>query len=300
MKQAKIFNIQRFSIHDGDGIRTTVFFKGCPLKCMWCHNPESLSAKADLMYDPSKCTLCGECVLHCKQEALSIKGDRIQRNKDLCTFSGDCVFYCVNQARQLVGKDYSIDDVYNKVIADKIFYEESGGGVTLSGGEPLVQIDFVEELAKRLYNDGIRVNIDTSGHVPFSNLERIAPYADAFLYDIKHTDRELFREYIGGDCDLVTENLKKLSKIHKNILLRMPIIVGVNCNEEHIQKTIALALECGIKEVYLLPYHDISGNKYTRLSKEYPHERMGVPTGDTLERFVEIFRNNGFSVHIGG
>lgn len=302
---ANIFNVQRFSIHDGEGIRTTIFFKGCPLSCMWCHNPESLSFNREIMYDSSKCTGCGECTKHCVTGALKVVDGKITRASDDCTMCGNCSFYCVNQVFQPVGTIQTVDDVFKKAMADKLFYEESRGGVTLSGGEPLMYIDFVEELAKRIFEAGVRLNIDTSGAVDFSRLERISKYTDTFLYDIKHTDRELFKEFIGGDCDLVLNNLTKLSKIHNSIIARMPIIGGVNDNEEHIQKTIELIKKCNenqnsIKEVNLLVYHNISTMKYKKLGKKYNSELMSVPSNEKMQRFADMFKINGIKVSIGG
>ena len=298
--QANIFNIQRFSIHDGEGIRTTIFFKGCPLSCLWCHNPESLSKKRELMTDVDKCTGCGQCVSHCESGALSLVDGKIVVDNSKCVFCGNCTFYCINQVHQVVGTYYDIDDIYKKAIADKVFFDESNGGVTLSGGEPIIQIDFVEELAKRLYKKNINVNIDTSGAVDFSNLERIAKYTETFLYDIKHTDKAIFDKFIGGGCDLVLENLRKLSKIHNNIIVRMPIIEGVNATEEHVNSTIQLVCELGIQKINLLVYHNISAMKYKKLGKRYFTELMSVPSDEKMSHFKKMFNDAGIAAQIGG
>ena len=252
------------------------------------------------MTDVDKCTGCGECVNHCESKALRLVDGKIRVDSSNCVYCGNCSFYCVEQVHQIVGTYYDIDDIYNKSIADRVFYDESDGGVTLSGGEPLAQIDFVEELVKRLHNDNINVNIDTSGAVAFSSIERVAKYTHTFLYDIKHTNKELFKKFIGGDCDLVIDNLRKLSKIHSSIVVRMPIIEGVNATDEHIQKTIELVKECGIKEVNLLQYHNISSMKYKKLGKTYLSELMGVPTIEKLQHFEKMFAEAGVKVQIGG
>jgi pyruvate formate lyase activating enzyme len=299
MNSAIIFNVQKFSVHDGPGIRTTVFFKGCPLRCLWCHNPESQKTKKQMLFDSDKCVLCGTCVKMCPQKAITIENNKLTTNFDKCNYCGQCEVYCTKGARQVVGKEYTIDEIFKEVIKDKVFYEQSNGGVTVSGGEPLLHIDFVEELFKRLKEKNIHTAVDTCGAVDFENLRRIAPYTDVFLYDIKLIDDEKHKEYAGMSNKLILDNLKKLSQIHNNINLRMPIIEGVNGDESHIEKTIDFIKELNISKVNLLPYHDIARHKYKKLDILY-EDGMSKPTDEKMQHFKEMFEREGYEVKIGG
>lgn len=300
MNKATIFNIQKFSVHDGPGIRTTVFFKGCPLRCLWCHNPESQNTKKEMLYDREKCTLCGTCVHVCPQKALKIENDRVVMDEDKCDFCGKCVVYCMYGAREIAGKDYTVDEVVNAVLKDRVFYEQSKGGVTLSGGEPLVQIDFVEELLKRLKEEKIHTAVDTCGAVSFEILARAAKYTDLFLYDLKLMDDDKHKEFIGASNKNIIENLVKLSKIHGNINIRMPIIEGVNADISHIEKVLELIEGLNIKKVNLLPYHDIAKHKYKKLGMTYEGERMSKPSDEKMNSFKDMFAKRGYEVKIGG
>lgn len=300
MNTANIFNIQKFSVHDGPGIRTTVFFKGCPLKCLWCHNPESQNINTQILYDRDKCVLCGTCEKICPKGAIKIENNNLTTDEDKCDCCGQCVIYCIQGARQIAGKEYTVDDVLKEVLKDRVFYEKSSGGVTLSGGEPLIHIDFVEELLKKLKDNNIHTAVDTCGAVSFENLKRAAKYADVFLYDIKLMDDEKHMEFIGMSNKLILDNLKKLSEIHKNINIRMPIIEGVNGDEEHIIKTIGFIEGLNISKVNLLPYHDIAKHKYKKLGKVYEDDRMSKPSDEKMQKFKEMFENKGYKVKIGG
>ncbi|WP_312702194.1 trans-4-hydroxy-L-proline dehydratase activase [Sedimentibacter sp.] len=295
-----IFNIQKFSIHDGPGIRTTVFFKGCPLKCLWCHNPESQEYEKQILHDPDKCVLCGTCVKVCPHNAIKIENNVLSTDMAKCDFCGLCEVYCIQEARQIVGKCYEVDDVVKEVIKDKIFYEKSGGGVTVSGGEPLMFVDYVEELFKKLKEENIHTAVDTCGAVNFESLERIAPYTDLFLYDIKLMDDEKHKKFIKASNKVILENLKKLSKIHNNINIRMPIIEGVNADVDHIEKVIDFIKDLNIKKINLLPYHDIAKHKYKKLDMRYEEEKMSKPSEEKMQSFKSMFESKGYEVKIGG
>ncbi|MEA5094722.1 Choline trimethylamine-lyase activating enzyme [bioreactor metagenome] len=299
MNTANIFNIQKFSVHDGPGIRTTVFFKGCPLKCLWCHNPESQNINTQILYDRDKCVLCGTCEKICHKKAIKIENNKLTTDES-CDCCGQCVIYCIQGARQIAGKVYTVDDVMKEVLKDRVFYEKSSGGVTLSGGEPLIHIDFVEELLKKLKDNNIHTAVDTCGAVSFENLKRAAKYTDVFLYDIKLMDDEKHVEFIGMSNKLILENIIKLSEIHNNINLRMPIIEGVNGDEEHIIKTIEFIEGLNISKVNLLPYHDIAKHKYKKLGKVYEDDRMSKPSDEKMQKFKEMFENKGYKAKIGG
>lgn len=295
-----IFNIQKFSIHDGPGIRTTVFFKGCPLKCLWCHNPESQNTKKEMLYDRKKCVLCRTCETVCKAKAIRLENDRMVTDMNKCIFCGKCVTYCMYEARDIAGKEYTVDDVLKVVLQDKIFYKQSGGGVTVSGGEPLMQIDFVYELLRRLKEEGINTAVDTCGAVSFEVLERIAKYTDLFLYDIKLMDDQKHKEYIGVSNKLIIENLIKLSKIHNNINIRMPIIEGINADNSHIEETLKIIKDLNIGKINLLPYHDIAKHKYHKLGLGYDEEKMSKPSDEKMNSYKEMLEKAGYKVKIGG
>ncbi len=300
MNTANIFNIQKFSVHDGPGIRTTVFLKGCPLKCLWCHNPESQKYEKQMLFDSNKCVLCGTCVKVCPQKAIKIEDNKLTTDPDKCNHCGQCEIYCIPGARQVAGKEYTLEETLKEVMKDKVFYEQSNGGVTVSGGEPLTQTDFVEEFLKRLKEENIHTAVDTCGAVSFENIQRVVPYTDVFLYDIKLMDDEKHKRFIGTSNKLILDNLRKLSQIHDNINLRMPIIEGVNSDEEHIKETVNYIKGLNIKKVNLLPYHDIAKHKYKKLDIVYEDEKMSKPSDEKMESFKDIFEKNGYETKIGG
>lgn len=300
-----IFNIQKFSTHDGDGVRTTIFFKGCPLRCMWCHNPESQHYYKELIFHQHKCTACGRCVAKCKQGANSIVDGKIVFDRSKCTACGVCTDWCITEARELAGKEHTVDALVKEAMKDKIFYEQSGGGVTLSGGEVMASqhMDYVEEVCRRLHENGVSIFIDTSGYTDYKNLKRILPYVDVFLYDIKVMDPEDHKKYIGVDNSLILENLKKLSDEGAGLYIRLPIIQQVNATDEHIESVIHFLKENNIhaRQVNLLPYHDIGKGKYASLDMEYHEDEMSVPVSELMEHFKSMFEEQGFNkVNIGG
>ena len=293
-----VLNIQKYAIHDGAGIRTTVFFKGCPLSCLWCHNPESQRYPRELMFHEDRCTGCGECVQVCPS------GAAMPPDREACRQCGACVDICAHGAREWAGEPWEVRDLVRALEKDRMFYEQSGGGVTLSGGEVLAQdMDYVEALARRLYEDGVSVDIDTCGHAPYEHLKRVLPYTDTYLYDLKLMDPELHKEYIGVDNRLILENLKKLSADGAKINIRLPLIDGVNASDEHIDQVIRFLKENDIRvwQVNLLKYHNTGSSKYKKLGRDYDGACMAVPDDAWLNQVVETFKQNGFpNIHIGG
>lgn len=300
MTKANIFNIQKFSVHDGPGIRTTFFFKGCPLSCLWCHNPESQNYNKQVLFDKDKCVSCLNCQEACPENAISVKNNIVTTDEQLCKHCGLCEIYCIPGARQVVGKEYTIEEIMKEALKDRVFYNKSGGGVTVSGGEPLTQIDFVEDFLKRLKAENIHTAVDTSGAVNFDRLQRISEYTDLFLYDIKLMDDEKHKRYIGASNKLILSNLEKLSEIHDGINIRMPIIEGINADENHIKKTIEFIKKLNIKKVNLLPYHDIAMHKYKKLGISYEKEKMSKPSDEKIQQFKNMFIDEGYEVKIGG
>ena len=300
MKTALIFNIQKFCVHDGPGIRTTVFFKGCPLNCQWCHNPESQSFQRELLLNPEKCGYCGRCEKICAQSAMKVTETTVSHDPKRCVLCEKCVDYCVNNAREIAGKEYTVSELMKEIEKDRPFYEQSGGGVTLSGGEVLSQIDFVEELVKACAQQGISVAIDTCGYAPFSSFERILNNVDVFLYDLKIMDSELHRQYTGQDNSLILDNLRRLSANNANIILRLPLIDEINTTDKNINEVIYFCKNFTISTVNLLPYHNIGRGKYRRLNRRYGDEAFACPTDERLAEIQSKLEQAGFKVKIGG
>ena len=300
-----VFNIQKYSIHDGDGIRTTIFFKGCPINCAWCHNPESQRFDKELLYFKDRCTGCGKCVQRCPNGANTMVDGKAELDRSKCNACGVCADWCIAQARDIAGKEYTVKDLVKEAEKDRQFYEESGGGITLSGGEVMSQdMDYIEQVCKTLYNKGYSVNIDTCGYAPYEDFKRIIPYVDTFLYDIKAMDKATHEKFIGVDNELILENLKKLSADGARINIRIPTVVGVNATEEFMNSVAEFLKEnsISVKQINLLPYHNTGKHKYSKLDREYDTDGiMEKPSAESMELFKNIFVKNGFNnTKIGG
>ena len=300
-----ITNIQRFSIHDGDGIRTTVFFKGCPLKCVWCHNPETQRYDGEVEYDEEKCTGCGSCIGVCPQGALSFsESHKIIRDEKKCTLCGKCEQFCPSDIRELIGKEYTEKELLKELLKDEMFYEESGGGVTFSGGEVMTQdIEYLVAVAKGLKKQGITLTIDTCGYADFSRFEALLPYVDTFLYDLKCMDDVLHVKYTGVSNKLILDNLIKLSNKGARIYIRIPTVKEVNGNKENMESIINFIKDNNIKVacVNLLPYHDTGSGKYRKLGLTYDGKSLHAPSDEEMKELVLMFKKNGFdNVKIGG
>ncbi len=299
-----ITNIQKFSIHDGDGIRTTVFFKGCPLKCRWCHNPETQRFEREMQIDREKCTGCGACAAICPNGAIHMEEGRPIWNSDACTFCGKCENFCPTGIREIIGREYTVKELLKELMKDQMFYEESGGGVTLSGGEVMaMDIDYILELAKELKRQDVTLTIDTCGYVPYDRFQKILQYVNTFLYDIKVMDPEIHKEYMGTDNKLILDNLVRLAKDGARIYIRIPTVKEVNGNEQSMREIIAFLQEHDIHpaQVNLLPYHDTGSGKYRKLDMEYKGTDLHAPDREEMEAFVALFQNAGFkNTKIGG
>lgn len=260
-----IFDIQHASVVDGPGLRTTVFFKGCNMKCKWCHNPESQSYEKQVMFHKEKCTGCGRC-------------KNISRN--------DINFICFNDAREVCGKEYSADEVLENVVSDKAFYDNSGGGVTFSGGECMLQIDFLAEILKKCKSAGLHTAVDTAGNVPWHYFEKILPYADLFLYDVKAYDNALHIAGTGVSNKKILENLAKLAP-KSDIIIRIPVIGGYNDNAEEMKQIAEYLKKLHISKVELLPYHGMAKNKYEALNMKFTDYPPAEP--EKIEKLRELF-----------
>jgi pyruvate formate lyase activating enzyme len=298
-RSALIFNVMRFALHDGPGIRTTVFFKGCPLECHWCHNPESQSARIEVMYFPERCRLCGDCVAACPHGVLTRGETRIERGDD-CQFCATCAQSCYAGAREQVGRRVSLSELLAEIERDVVFYDESGGGVTFSGGEPLMQAAFVEALAGECRKRGIRTALDTCGFAPPDALLQVAAAVDLVLYDLKLADSESHRQYTGVANEAIVSNLERASKSVRQLIVRVPVIPGINDGDSQMAAVRALLARFGIRSVDLLPYNKIGRDKYARLGLRCPLERLEPPSGERMRQLAAPFGQEGFDVTIGG
>lgn len=300
MNQAIIFNVQKFSVHDGPGIRTTVFFKGCPLRCQWCHNPESQEALPELLYDKEKCTLCRRCQSTCGRGANRMSDHSILTDRDQCNACGDCADRCFRGAREVAGRKAYISDLLQEIEQDRVFYEQSGGGVTFSGGEALSQIDALAELAYACKSRGIHVAVDTCGYAPFASFERILEYTDLFLYDVKHMNDTAHRQCTGQGNELILSNLRRLAAAGANIALRLPLIEGVNTNDENIEALAVFIKDIRLLQVNLLPYHNTGSSKYARLGRPFDSAVCSAPTPAKLELIAARLSLTGHKIRQGG
>ncbi|MEN3011142.1 MAG: glycyl-radical enzyme activating protein [Candidatus Bipolaricaulaceae bacterium] len=275
-----VFDIQRFSLHDGPGIRTTVFLKGCPLRCLWCHNPEGLSPKPELMFFDYKCLGCGTCARVCPEGALAQEaGAQPRLTREKCTGCGRCAEACPSGAWRLVGKTITVEELLSLLERDALLYDRSQGGVTFSGGEPLFQPDFLRAALAACKERRIHTAVDTSGYAPWDVFERIAPLTDLFLFDLKPMDEEAHRRYTGVSNRLIHANLRRLAELGRPVRVRVPLIPGITDTEENLQALLALLreLQGRILGVELLPYHDVA-EKYQRLGKSYGMPPLSRPT----------------------
>jgi pyruvate formate lyase activating enzyme len=296
-----VFDIRKFSIHDGPGIRTTVFFKGCPLRCGWCHNPESQARARELVYRANRCIRCGACEAACAQHAISSAGDGVITDAEACTLCGACVEACYAEAREIVGRDVAPAQVMAEIERDLPFYDESGGGATFSGGEPLLQPDFLLALLRACREKEIHTALDTCGFAGWETLDMVREYVDLFLYDLKLMDAARHRRFTGVSNELILRNLGKLSARGHEIVLRVPVIPGINDDEENIRGLGACAAALpGLNRVDLLPYHRIGAEKYQRLNQVYSLPEVHAPSQDRMAEIAETIQAFGLHVTIGG
>lgn len=300
-----VTNIQKYSIHDGDGIRTTVFFKGCHLGCLWCHNPETQKFEPELQVDIPKCTGCGRCEDVCPNGAITISPEgKSVTDRTKCTICGKCESACLGNYRTVVGREYTVKELLKICLQDQMFYEESGGGVTLSGGEVMaMDTEYIQALVKALWHEGIDVAIDTCGQAPYSNFEAVLPYVHTWLYDVKVMDDEKHKKFIGMGNRLILDNLKGIAAAGARIYIRIPTIKEVNGDSESMQEIIDFLRENDIRplQVNLLPYHSTGSHKYGKLGREYLAADLTAPTDEEMEALVKQWNEAGFSnVKIGG
>ncbi len=310
----RLYDIQGFSVQDGPGIRTTAFLKGCPLRCPWCHSPESQLFKKQLSWMSMRCLgvdACkSRCINACTKGALELGGKRtnvvdneeiqmVHVKRDLCDNCGDCADKCYAEALYLCGKDYTVEELVNRLLQDRNFYENSGGGVTISGGEALMQIDFVEAVLKRLKEEGIHTALDTTGFAKWEVISRTIPYTDLYLYDLKHMDSKKHEATVKVPNEPILENAKKLAENGAKLQIRIPVIPLFNDDEANLRATAEFCKELGdaVTMVQLLPYHNMGTMKYLRISDE-PVAEATPPSDEKMNRIKEMFVEYGLPATI--
>ena len=298
-----IFDIKRYAIHDGPGIRTTVFLKGCPLECWWCHNPEGIAPDPQLAYWKERCRACYECIAACPNDAISKtdSGKHVSIDRERCDQCASCIRVCPSRALEIIGREVSVDEVMEEIEKDILFYDESSGGVTFSGGEPLIQVGFLNSLLEKCKEKDIHTTADICGHAPFEDIDRIRDKVDLFLYDLKTVDDEKHKEYTGVSNQQILYNLKALSERGHRINIRIPIIPGINDSDDDLHKFAEFILSLdGRNEISLLPYHQGASAKYKRLGK--PNRMLGIsqPSESELEETRIKLERLGLDVRIGG
>jgi len=291
-----VFEIQRFCLHDGPGIRTTVFLKGCPLRCTWCANPESQSLNRELFYTGRDCMRCGSCIEACHRKAVKIIKNKIILDRVKCDCCTACVDACPKSLFQIKGKTMTCKDVVEAVVRDRPFFEASAGGMTISGGEPVVQKDFIRYLLKMVKVLGITTCIETSLYGPFDAFKTLLPLLDHILFDVKHWDSDRHLRSTGKDNRLITENIRSLMRVRPDAIARIPVIPRFNDGEEDVKKMIFYLKRAGVGRVELLPYHNLAKSKYPALGRKYEYSTI-VPLDEAaLQRIRMAYQTAGLDM----
>lgn len=297
--QGLIFHTQGFSVQDGPGLRTTLFLKGCPLRCRWCHNPESIASRPELMVHKERCVACRKCGDACPHHAIGFDpAGKILVDTGNCNDCLDCVSSCVYAVLEQVGKHVDVDEVVSELEKDEVFYRRSGGGVTISGGEPLQQTKFLVEVLQACNQRHIRTALDTCGFAKWSAFERVLPFVDLVLYDVKHMDSDSHRNGTGVDNRQILDNLRMIPRSIRK-WLRIPLICAFNDSIENVRRTVELGLEVGAEKLSLLPYHDWSRGKYVGLCSHRPPARLGAPSEAHVELLRRLSEDMGLPCTVG-
>jgi len=302
MNKPLIFDIKRYAINDGPGIRLAIYFKGCSLCCAWCHNPESISPQTEKLYTPERCIGCGECVKVCPQQALELTSKGIRTDPARCTLCGACTRICPTRAMEMSGEEKSIDELIAIIERERHLFDQSNGGVTVSGGEPLLYPEYLFELFDRCGQQQIHRAIDTAGHVPETNLLAAAERTDLFLFDLKLIDPARHQQWTGVDNRLILSNLRALAASGAQIQIRIPLIKGINTSDEDLQAfaEVIAGLPGEKKTVALLPYHAIAAHKYRKLGTAWQAQELEPPDQNDLDRTLFCFSTYGLSASVGG
>jgi pyruvate formate lyase activating enzyme len=296
-----IFDIKRYAIHDGPGIRTTVFFKGCPLACPWCHNPEGIDPSPQVVYRKSKCIGCLECVDACPEKALSAGPDGIMTDDALCNLCGTCVNVCPAAARELVGENKNVESLMHIIRKDVPFFDTSGGGVTFSGGEPLMQAEFLLAMLKACGKEDIHRALDTTGYTDLDSLKQVARHTDLVLFDLKFIDPKKHRHYTGVSNEQILKNLETLAQNNSRVIIRIPLIPGINDDDDNINSTVSYLNHLPqIESVHILPYHDFQKSKYDTFSMNYTARDVNPPSPARVEEIRKHLAGTGLNIEVGG
>ena len=290
--QGMLMDVKRFAVHDGPGIRTTLFLKGCSLTCVWCHNPEGIGFGAQMAYYAHKCIGCGECVAACRAGAQRMEAGRHAYVRAACTACGACEPVCLGEAMKRFGRRVSLEEACAIALEDRMFYGD-GGGVTLSGGEPLMQADFAAALLERLRKEGVHTAVDTCGNVDWAAFEKVLPHTDLFLYDVKHIDPQRHAALTGRSNEVILRNLRRLCETGKRVEIRMPLVPGANDDEATLRGIGALLGSLPIERMRVLPYHSMARSKYAALGMEDTLPRVESPTEAEVGRAVALLREYG-------
>lgn len=300
-KKGNVFDIQGFSVHDGPGCRTLIFLNGCSLHCFWCSNPEGISLAPSLLHNDTKCIRCSSCVESCRFNAISLKNDHLFIDRRHCIDCQEypCVKTCYSDAMKMSGSTYSMEELFSIIQRDREYWG-SAGGVTLGGGEPLLQIDFAESFLRKCYDAYIHTAIETCGQVPWSNFERTLPYLEWFFFDLKHMNPESHRSATGSDNHQILSNARKLAEVFPGrIMFRMPLIPGFNDSESNIHDTAEFLKEINRREINILPLHHLGSQKYELLGREYPARDFSIPHPEILQQLKTRFEELGITCYIG-
>jgi pyruvate formate lyase activating enzyme len=301
MQTGKIFDIKKYALHDGPGIRTTIFFKGCPLACWWCHNPESLECASQRLYRKNRCIACRQCADACPQKAIQADAAGLRWNPPDCVYCGTCAGICPAEAVELIGKTMSVDDVLTEIAKDTVFYDQSSGGITLSGGEPLMQPAFLMDLLDACGKLGYHRSVDTSGYADTQILLEASSRTDLFLYDLKHMDAEKHARFTGVSNEKILANLEILSRQDAEIIIRFPLVPGLNSDPQNIDRTGAFVSSLpGVRRLNILPYHRAATAKYENLGLKLNTPNIEPSSKEFIESAARRLENYGLTVKIGG
>jgi pyruvate formate lyase activating enzyme len=300
-KEAAVLSIDRMTTHNGPGIRTIILFKGCPLHCLWYSTPESQKADPEIALYPGKCIQCGQCIFVCPLEAITLVGEMIYIDRGRCNNCGKCAEGCYSEAILVLGQSMAVEALVEEVKKDMVFYEQSGGGVTVSGGEPLLYPDFMRQLLRALKEEGINVGIDWCGHIPWQNIESVLAYVDFFLWDIKHMDSERHKELTGVSNELILQNVRAVSERNTPLYIRFPVIPSYNDSEENIRAACEMAQGLSsLVEAHLLPLHHFGKARYDSLNRDYPIAHLSLIPDNVLEQMKQLVESYGLKCCIVG
>lgn len=301
-EEGLVFNIERFAIHDGPGIRTLVFMKGCPLRCLWCSSPQTQKPFPEFTYDPEACQRCGTCIKYCTSKAISFSAENeIVIDARLCCFCGECAKVCPNQALELIGSYYTVDSLYREIEKDRAFFRRSQGGITVGGGEPTLQSQFLTEFLHKCKRQYMHTAIETCGYCSGDRLNKVIKYCDMVFMDIKHMDDQVHQKLTGVSNRIILKNAREIAS-RTPMVIRIPVVPGCNDSEDNIGATAEFAAELGEKllKVDLLPYHKLGLDNYRRLGLKYQLDGIESPSAEKMEKLREIVARFGIRVQVEG